>query len=128
MWVYVVLSSVAMLTLFLALSLFYAASLWVVIIPVLAIAFAIGQSRRCRNIIGTLRQALITQKEVDRAMAAQQEAEAAAATAQEEDEETEESTEAEEAEERDPRLPAPEDIRPPDPNGHGGNGRTSHQG
>jgi len=69
MWMYVIVSSAFLMLLFLPLSLLSMASFWTLAIPVLGIAFAIAQSRRCKDIIHTLRQALVTQQQIEKANA-----------------------------------------------------------
>jgi len=115
MWVYVVLSSMILMLLFLALSLLSMVNPWALMIPVLGIAFAIAQSRRCKDIIQTLRQALITQQQIEKAQAA---AAAAAAAAEGAEGGREQAS---------PQAgrPRPTDL-PPDADSHrGGNGRRT---
>lgn len=113
MWVYVVLSSMILMILFLALSLLSMVNPWALLIPVLGIAFAISQSRRCRDIIQTVRQALITQQQIAKAQA---EAAAAAAAAEGADGGQEQAQAG---------RPRPTDIPPDGDNSPGGNGRRT---
>ncbi len=85
MWGYSVLSSMALMCLFVVMSLFTDTNLWVLAIPTVAIIFSFFQMRRCSGLVRVLRHALIVQNQIDRAQAkAEREAEEAAKQAEEE--------------------------------------------
>lgn len=79
-WGYVVISAISIASLFIMFSLFAEMNLWVLILPLIALLFAIFQIRRSGDLVRVLRQALTMQRQIDRKRA---EAEQAAAEEEE---------------------------------------------
>lgn len=70
LWGYSVLSSVMLMCLFFVLSLFVHPDPWVIVIPLIALAFSVMQLHRCKDIVRVIRQALSIQQQIDREKAA----------------------------------------------------------
>ena len=111
MWLYSVLSSLVLVSLFVVLSLFSSVSWWVLALPAAGIIISLTQIHRCNDIVRILRHALVVQHQVDRAQAEaeqqQKEEEARAAEAQARGAEAGGTVE-------DPRVPEVE-VEGPDP-------------
>ena len=69
MWLYSVLSSLVLVSLFVVLSLFSSASWWVLALPAAGSIISLTQIHRCNDIVRILRHALVVQHQVDRAQA-----------------------------------------------------------
>ena len=117
-WIYIIMSSLMLVCLFIVMSLFTTPNLWVIAIPFTVILYSYFQIRRCSRLARMIRQALAVQSQIDKAQKEAEERDKAEAEAKA----AAEAEKAEEAERVKPVIEALSERDVADPGGANGSG------